>query len=265
MNTLDIALDLWDHGYNPFPVIPGEKRPPVKWKELQSRRVTEEEIRSWWSKGNPNRWNIANICGEISGCVVVDADSPEAITYCKLNLPPTPYMVLTRKGMHFYYKHPGFKIQSKARVIDDPPIDIRADGGIAVAIGSIHTSGYVYQLGAGSDVVSPSDLPLYQSVWFPPKDLPVVNINRVQATSDSAKRAEKYLQIIPHESSGNRNRVAFRVACILSRDFGLDYDQGLGLLSKWNDGNSPPLTDTELITTYKSSMVSGSYPIGGKL
>jgi len=262
VTCLVAALDLYDHGYNPIPTIRGLKSTPVKWGKYQSQRVTLDEIHEWFDEGD---YNVAVVCGFISNCVVVDADSPEAIKYLSLTLPPTPMVVHTSKGQHWYYRHPGTHIQSKARVLDNPPVDIRADGGLAQGLGSIHKSGDIYKLGEGKDLLSPFDLPLYEEVWFPMSSIPKINLSRVPISGDSMVRAAKYVDKVEPAGKGLRNTTAFRVAAILTHDFGLALSQAESLLVGWNQKCDPPLAEDELKIIIQSAVTTGRFPIGGKL
>lgn len=86
------------------------KSPLIKWSEFQHRHPTEEEVRLWFSR-YPHA-NIAVITGAISGIVVVDFDSEEAVRWAKqeglLNTP----LVKTARGLHAYYSHPGGQLQN---------------------------------------------------------------------------------------------------------------------------------------------------------
>ena len=70
----EAALAWARKGYNVVPrKAPDKKHPGVKWKELQTRRVTEAELAQW-------RAMFANgvgfISGAISGVVVIETDGP---------------------------------------------------------------------------------------------------------------------------------------------------------------------------------------------
>ena len=263
MDLSFIALDLLDHGYSIIPILRQQKKSVVKWKEYQSRKATVEEAERWFTGTD---YNIAIVCGAISSCAIVDADNKEAELYCKLHLPPTPLRVRTRKGVHYFYRHPGGRVSSKARILGEnqPPIDIRADGGIAVTIGSVHETGFVYHLDDGCDLMAARELPVYDRLWFPVIDTPPI-IQSVQVGGDAMKRADGYLNKIEGVGHGLRNDTAFRVSAILTHDFGLGDQEAFTLLSMWNAKNDPPLSERELSTIVESSRKSGRNPFGAKL
>lgn len=263
-NILEVAIDYSSHGYCVIPTIPGTKKTPIRWKEFQSRKPTEDELHRWFSSG---KYNLAVVCGAISNCVVVDADSLEAITWVHLTLPPTPFVVATRKGKHFYYQHPGHHVQSKARKLADPPVDIRADGGLAQGFGSTHETGFIYHIPAIYDLVAPSDLPMYCPSWFPEADVPrLPSLSRPANTDLGAyQRAARYITRVPGAGTGIRNDSAFRLAACLVRDFALEQPEAEALMEQWNQTNDPPLRADEIRTIVTSAVSSGNRPIGGKL
>ncbi|HWQ08185.1 MAG TPA: bifunctional DNA primase/polymerase, partial [Holophaga sp.] len=157
--TLEWAEVHLDFGYCPVPTIAGTKGACIPWKPWQTQRPTLADLVSWWPDGI--RRNIALVCGVFHGLVVVDADDEEAVRFSRLQFAPTPYRVRTRRGLHFYYRHPGegIHIQTKAKVYgpDGPAVDVRGDGGMATALGSVHQSGHIYRLDEGGDMLSALD------------------------------------------------------------------------------------------------------------
>lgn len=262
------ALYHLDHGYCPIPTVSGTKGACIPWKTWQTARPTREEVESWWPEGIAR--NIALVCGAFHGLVVVDADDKEAVHFAKLQFGPTPYRVLTRRGMHLYYRHPGpgIHVQTKAHVYGEkgPAIDVRGDGGMITALGSIHASGVVYRLDNGADIISVRDLPLWDSHWVPsPRPMVPPSLDRSFAGS-GLERAERYLDKIEGAGKGGRNQHTFRVAASVVRDFGLSEEQGWALMSLWNaQKNDPPLPEDELRVIVKSCLQSGRAPLGAKL
>jgi hypothetical protein len=264
---LDKALDYFDHGYNVIPIL-SNKKPAIPWKTYQTQKVTYNDIVNWWTVA-PGL-NIAVVCGAISQVVVVDADDEESIKYCKLHLDPTPFRVKTRKGMHFYYRHPGGRVQNQTRGLlrEDGKgkwnIDVKADGGSATGLGSIHQTGYVYQLDDQCEMFSPHDLPYYDQAWFPIAPVKRIMTSKINYSKDINIRADHYVNSIPGVGKGQRNHAAFRVAASLTHDFGLSYETALSLTLGWNLKNDPPLPDSEIAIIVASSERSGRNPIGCK-
>src|SRR5688572_14460750 len=92
--TLKPALALWRRGLSVIPVPlprpgcspgrPGDgKVPLIAWREYQTRLPTEAELRDWFG-GEPV--NLAIVCGQVSGVVVVDADDRDALKWATSRL-----------------------------------------------------------------------------------------------------------------------------------------------------------------------------------
>jgi len=122
------------------------KHPRVKeWTAAGSS--DPDQLRDWW-----RRWPAANIgivTGQQSGIVVFDFDPRHGgeTTLRDLNqqVPDVrkTYRVKTGGGgWHLYWQLPAAGAVSRAGVM--PGLDIRGDGGMVVAPGSIHASGGVY-------------------------------------------------------------------------------------------------------------------------
>jgi putative DNA primase/helicase len=102
-------------------------------------------IEAWWRK-----WQDANIgiaTGATSGIVVLDIDGSKGLESLRLleaKLGPLPLVptVQTARGVHRYFKYaPGEII----RCSTGDGLDVRGDGGYAVAPPSNHLSGHTYR------------------------------------------------------------------------------------------------------------------------
>ncbi|MFC1587898.1 AAA family ATPase [Planctomycetota bacterium] len=78
-------------------------------------------------------------------------------------------------------------------------------------------------------------------------------------------RAEKYISSVETSAEGSRNNQAYKAAAGLTRSFNLSVESALPILSTWNQGNSPPLSQKELIEVCKSAQKNGKHPPGAKL
>ena len=135
-----IWLALYDMGFSLIPLKPRDKTPLTGWRAYQKLRAAHSDVAAWF-KATPNA-NVGVVTGAISGLVVLDLDSEDAIAEAeRLGLPDT-IMVRTGKGRHIYFRHPGGKIANRAGFL--PGMDIRGDGGYIVGPGSIHPSGASY-------------------------------------------------------------------------------------------------------------------------
>ena len=260
MTPQDWALEWHMLGYSPVPTR--GKIPLIKWKEdygFHLKRPTEQQVKELFEGLS---CNIGILTGKVHGVVVVDADSPEAIEYVRLTCCPSPMRVLSRRGMHFYYRHPGFPVTSR-RGLDEPPVDIKGDGGICTGVGSVHSSGFIYQLDEDCDMISSRDLPPYLKSWFPEK--PIQPPKKVEVKGDRMERAYRYLNAIPTAGKGSRNVSAFKAAVAMTHDFGLPVEAATALLGNWNLRNDPPLPEQDIDTIVRSSLRSGKQPFGSKL
>lgn len=126
-------------GFSTFPVERGGKRPLMKWERFQSERADPAMIAQWASRDT----NVGIATGAVSGLLVLDLDSEEAVAEAEaLGLPDT-LTVRTGKGLHAYFQHPGGKVGNRAGI--KPGWDIRGDGGYVVGPGSLHPSGKRYE------------------------------------------------------------------------------------------------------------------------
>src|SRR5262249_36554266 len=119
-----------------FPVD-REKKPLVNWKEFQKRIPTSDEIHAWWQQ-----WSDANIgmaTGQLSGLVVIDCDSDEAIDRFVKSFPEANETLQVKRSRerHFYFCfEEGIRNDAGKRL--GPGIDIRGEGGFVIVPRSMH-------------------------------------------------------------------------------------------------------------------------------
>ena len=92
------------NGWLPIPMVPGEKRPAIKWKHLQDLRppFTEAFLHPWTRAPYG-----AGILLKPSGLCVVDCDSREAVMEAMGKTPERcNNIVLSTHGCHMYYRLP---------------------------------------------------------------------------------------------------------------------------------------------------------------
>ena len=203
---LRAALAYATRGLSVIPIQPREKKPLAPWEPSQSRRATEDEINSWWSKW-PDA-NIGIVTGAISELVVIDLDSAEAKEMLKELFPTFDLATVPRsrtgKGWQLFFKHPGTPIQNRAGII--PGLDVRGDGGYVVAPPSIHPNGKVYKW----QVPLTGELPKLPVDLFKLISSPTGN----GSESGYCERFDtaKALAGVPE---GKRDEMLFRLACKL--------------------------------------------------
>ena len=252
---LDTALRLYSLGFSVIPIKARDKKPALtSWKEFQTRRATETEIRGWFKDQD---LNVAIVTGAISDAVVIDADSPESASWMVANH-NSPIRTSTSKGRkHFWFAYPGHEVRNGAK-LKGMALDVRGDGGYVVAPGSIHSSGSVYE--EEGDWTDRASLPVFSSSWLGDKVQPLVNPQDAMN-----RRVRAYLDAIPGEAEGSRDNQGFKVACKLVREFALTDDTALTFLSEWNQKNTPPVAEADLRRWLKSAAKSGRAAVGSKL
>lgn len=221
-----------------FSIIPVgiDKKPAInEWKPYQTIRPTKEELKQWFGNGSKN--NIGIVTGAISGIAVVDFDTTEAIKIAKeKGFPPSP-LVKTGKGYHAYCKYEK-GIRNFQKRDDLPGIDLRAEGGFAVAPPSIHESGRQYEWirDRGIDDVPLADIP----AWI-----------LAEKPEDKTPLKDLYAGV----SKGDRNQCLARLTGSWVND-GLSFDECLENALLWNQKNNPSLPEKEVIRTVKSIYVT---------
>ena len=126
--TFQAAQEYRELSWGVIPFTPHKRPALASWKEYQSRHATDDEIRSWFG---PHQIGI--VTGSISGLVVIDCDTPEAISSIEALLPDgleTP-IALTPRGRHYYFTVKTIHQKNRTGVI--PGVDVRGEGGCVVA------------------------------------------------------------------------------------------------------------------------------------
>ena len=271
VEVLNSALDLWRRGLGVIPVPRADgrydgKTPAFKWTEYQHRLPTEEEIRRWFSRP----CNIAVVTGRISGVVVIDLDSRDAILWARRSLPFTPWQTKTARGFHIWYRHPGVPVRNRARLETHTngrlAVDVRADGGIVIAPGSVHATGALY--GFTGDWTKPRErLPVFWPGWIErprPKHEPTHATTKPIAVDLLVERARRYLAAIPKPVMGNgSDNGTFYAACRLVRGFGLREAVAIELLWEWAGRDREGWTHDWIAAKVRSAAAYGTEPVGG--
>lgn len=245
---------------------PGDgKVPAISWKIYQDRVPTDDELVTWFS-GEP--MNLAIITGAVSGVVVVDADSPDALRWCTAHLPYTPWQTKTARGFHLWYAHPGVTVRNRARLETGAgrlAIDVRGDGGYVIGPGSVHASGAMYAF-AGDWTVEKSALPRFWPGWLqrPGRNRTGTDTNSMRpvGTGDVIERARKYLAAIPPPEIGaGSDNATLYAACKLTRGFDLTASDAESLLWEWAGGR-PGWTRDWITEKVAHAIRYGTEPIG---
>ena len=228
-----------------FPLPYGQKKDDTfKWGEFQKRRPATAEVRKWF--GNGAKHNIAVVCGQVSGgLVVLDCDSEErfyelALVICeKLGIDDTldfTRVSKTGKGYHIW-----LFVKEPVRSTKFPKLDIKAEGSYIVAPPSLHPNGNYYE---------------FLNPQMPIKHIDKlldIGVDLVQGKEKKPLRqTDSWItKALLGVGEGNRNGICYRLASHFKNSQPIDITEALML--DWNKKNSPPLEDTEVLRTIKSA------------
>ncbi len=137
---MGVFSDYVARGFSVIPLPYRKKKAVIKWKQYQTEFPTSEECARWDVR---EKFNVALICGSLSGVVCIDLDSAELIkTFYSMGKVSTGPKQATERGIHLFFKHPGEYIRSRKL---PNGIDVKADGGLVTVAPSVHSSGKVYE------------------------------------------------------------------------------------------------------------------------
>lgn len=256
---------------------------PLTSRGLHDATKDKAQIAKWW-KVNPQA-NVGIATGAANGLVVIDIDpkhgGSESLLSLeeKYGLPPETVEVETGGGgLHLYFRYPpGADITSKNGWM--PGIDIKANGGYVIGVGSLHRSGKRYQFAEGRSPaeIEIAELPAWLLELLPRKDKSQVqptngkyaadgnSSHAFTFTSGSASlldRARAYADKAEAASEGGRNDAAFRLAGHITafdeRGDRLNESDIFDIISRWNQRNNPPLSDSELRQCVRSALINGT-------
>jgi len=270
-STLETARRLLARGLSVIPVprprpgaardCPGDgKVPALAWRTYQERLPTDAELVAWFAEP----MNVAVVTGAISGVIVIDADSRDALRWCTSHLIYTPWQTQTARGFHLWYRHPGVRVPNRAHL--DP--HVRGDGGYVIAPGSVHASGATYAE-AGDWTVPHEALPRFWPGWLQRPQRQALAGDTVRARShvspagaDVMTRARRYLAAIPRPEIGHgSDSETLYAACRLVRGFGLSAPDAESLLWEWAGGR-PGWTRDWIAAKVAHAERYGTEPIG---
>jgi len=236
---LDIAFQCASNGWRVFPLAQNKKAPPCfnKWQEKAT--IDEFKIKEWWSE-----WPEANVgiaTGLASGLMVLDVDVKNGIDgFASLNklksdfeFPFTFAVDTPSGGLHLYFTVSGVTIGNAVGFL--PGLDIRGEGGYIVAVGSVVN---------GKKYLQKNDT---QPLPCPPKLIQLLKKFDVQ--SSHPQTAISPLSGVP---KGKRNNTIYNFAC-QKRNQGLHIDEATILVKQKAKNCSPPLDDSEALSTLKSA------------
>ncbi len=154
--TLEWAERYLEMGFSVIPLPPRSKKARLKWKPYQRKKPSLEQVRAWW--GRHPTWGIAIVIGKVSGVIVLDPESAEAVAEIERRGVPDTWIVETARGKHYYFRYPEFAVKNKPAKSDGWPFqdaELRGDNLYVAAPPNIHPTGKQYAW-----IRSPLDCPL---------------------------------------------------------------------------------------------------------
>ena len=225
--------------FNLIPIRDKSKIPAIAWGEYQQKKY----------EGEINSTNYAVICGKVSGCVVIDVDSPELIR--KLfkdwdNLLKTTLVIKTGSGGYHVYVKPkngNFPPKMPLSNTSGQHIDIQSDGSYVIGPGSIHPNGNKYEIISATNEVLEFDIMTF---------LQYIKQFGFNTEYGGLKRFEEIAK--GGLGKGERNASAFKYSINLLENVGMDSTTAWAETLRWNKTNKPPMDDRELRTTFESAL-----------
>jgi P4 family phage/plasmid primase-like protien len=235
------ANSLVQAGYDVFPCTPNGK-PPITKNGYKDASNDPNIIKKWWSN-NPLA-NIGLPTGSSSNLVVVDvdvkgnADGLNSLIQLEMEVGVlNTYAVSTPSGgMHYYFTHPNQPIKNRVGMRDG--IDIRADGGYVLAVGSVIDE-VAYTAIDPSISINP----------LPPKLLDLLT-GKVAANDPSYRYPTE--RATYGVSEGSRNDSLFRLTSSLVGQ-GVAYEAAMPIVLGAADDCNPPLSHIETMQVLDSA------------
>ncbi len=231
-------------GLSFFPLPYGKKEAAISWKCYQERKPTYAEISTWFK--NEHKSNIAVVCGQVSGgLVILDSDSMDrfyelANIVCEkldiIDILDFTRVSQTAKGCHIW-----LFVSELVSSVKFPKLDIKAEGGYIVAPPSLHPSGSVYKFANPNITIKRINTLL---------DIGL-DINQKPSEAAPGREANWITEALKGVSEGDRNDISYRLACHFRNSQPIDITESL--LLDWNKRNRPPLDESEILRTIKSA------------
>ena len=245
------AQRLLDLGFSVIPIDRSTKSPKIKWADLIETRLPK-----WESFGD---CNLAILTGKENGLIVVDCDSVESyVGWIRFaGDKASPMRVRTRRGLQFYYRHPGEYVKSDSHIkADGFEYDVKGDKSYVISPPSvINAHQYQYAICTGNiegKLLPVDKLPVFEMSWRPER-ASASTVSGFSVPVNAEKYIEKIIAISTDDGGEGRNKASYRVAKKL-RDSGLTENDSWFILCQWNAMNcKPPLDGKELMQKLRSA------------
>jgi len=235
----EVASLMLSRGMSVIPIGMETKIPTTEWGNLIGN-----PLRKWRFRGV----NIAMLTGAENGYVVIDCDTKESYKSWLQHRPRTPLRVRSRKGMHFYYRHPGIYVKSNSK-IEAPEgftYDVKGDKSYCLMPPSI-VKGFQYQVcictgNLDAKWIMPGNLPVFNMGWRPES----AGVSHA-VIGNHVRSAQAVLGTI-RASEGERDVKTYH-ATMVCIEAGLSETEAIHEVILWHGRNvSPPWSSHEIIT-----------------
>lgn len=247
----DVARYLLRSGCSVIPIA-ADKKPAIEWKPYYDKPMDEQQ---WDYPG----CNVAIVTGGLSGVVVADCDSDDSVIGWLKTKPATPLRVRSKRGIHFYYRHPGEYVKSGSHIKDPAGFkyDVKGDKSYTLAPPSLR-SGHQYQvLPCTGNILGkwlkPDCLPTFDVAWRPETKSP----DRTWNDDDPKIRdGIAYIRKIFAVEGQGGDKATFQAACTLIES-GMSEAAALAALMEWNQTNAnPPWQPRDLLRKVQCAVSS---------
>jgi len=245
---------------------------PIAEKWQQAPALDAEMLCLLYQPGMEIGIHTGAVRGAAVPVVVLDLDTPEAVELARSRFPLSPVRAQTRRGEHWYFRHPGGDIFTRHKP-ERLALDVQADGAHVVCPPSVHPSGFVYDwVGDGPTAASLATMPTWSRAWFPPPAVPMVidrpscADRRARARARGACRSWR----VEVESEG-RGTQTFKLAQFLTLQLGLNEQDAYQVMAaEWNPRLPQPYGETllrrkvrEALRSRLSSVLRPETALGG--
>jgi hypothetical protein len=227
----------WADSVSIIPILPGSKKPAIKWEEFQKRRATTDEREAWKREFPGCNWAI--VTGEVSGLFALDWDKAKGRELRKeKNVYGGPASITPSGGFHTLHAHPGRRVPNGVRLLGDESggLDIRGDGGYIVCPPSIvDGKAYKWEIPPWMGELSPAP----EWVW------PLIERGNGAGATPAGTSSPQLNGLPPGVSKGQRNQTMAQYAGRYLRK-GCTAEETFQILRAVNQKFQPPLPEEEV-------------------
>jgi len=249
MNIFEQAEQYLNLGFSVIPIQAGKKIPTGEWRQFQEKRMEIVDIPKFFKEGD----NMALVCGDISGVLVIDNDSyKERVLHLEIELVSPLFVLTPRGGKHIYFRY----VEGTGNTANQElAIDIRSRGGYVlippstVAQENGDLKPYVWNQVLTKEIIN--KLP-----EVPPRVLEVIyrkNQGNNVLSGTGGKAPLDVTEVMSVGEGGRNNALSAYSLSALNSTRG-DQQAAWNLVVGMNQTYKPPLDETEMKTVFNSAL-----------